>query len=211
MMMMHRLSIRRLFSLAQQRHFFSHCSSEASFRLSSHKGGDPRNAFCLRRFCSISERDALALEEDAERKVGWLLKLFFVGTAGFVGYQFFPYMGDNLLQQSISLLQVKDPLFKRMGASRLSRYAIDEERRMKVVEMGGAQELLNMLEAAKDGKTRKEALNALVALSHSDSAAQAMHQAGAVSIVSSTPDSSEHTEVEVYKSSLLKRFQVLEK
>lgn len=33
--------------------------------------------------------------------------------------------GDNLMQQSVSLLHVKDPLFKRMGASRLARFAID--------------------------------------------------------------------------------------
>lgn len=42
-----------------------------------------------------------------------------------------------------------------------------DERRMKVVEMGGAQELLNMLEGAKDDKTRKQALKALIALSYS--------------------------------------------
>lgn len=29
------------------------------------------------------------------------------------------------MQQSVSLLHVKDPLFKRMGASRLARFAID--------------------------------------------------------------------------------------
>jgi len=29
------------------------------------------------------------------------------------------------MQQSISLLRVKDPLFKRMGASRLTRFAVD--------------------------------------------------------------------------------------
>lgn len=29
------------------------------------------------------------------------------------------------MQQSIRLLHVKDPLFKRMGASRLARFAID--------------------------------------------------------------------------------------
>lgn len=29
------------------------------------------------------------------------------------------------MQQSVSLLQVKDPLFKRMGASRLARFATD--------------------------------------------------------------------------------------
>lgn len=30
-----------------------------------------------------------------------------------------------MLQQSVSLLTVKDPLFKRMGASRLAQFAID--------------------------------------------------------------------------------------
>jgi hypothetical protein len=29
------------------------------------------------------------------------------------------------MQQSVSLLRVKDPLFKRMGASRLARFAKD--------------------------------------------------------------------------------------
>lgn len=29
------------------------------------------------------------------------------------------------MQQSVSLLQVKDPLFKRIGASRLARFATD--------------------------------------------------------------------------------------
>jgi hypothetical protein len=38
---------------------------------------------------------------------------------------------------------------------------------MKVIEMGGAQELLNMFGAAKDDRTQKEALKALTALSHS--------------------------------------------
>jgi hypothetical protein len=30
-----------------------------------------------------------------------------------------------MIQQSVALLRVKDPLFKRMGASRLSRIAIN--------------------------------------------------------------------------------------
>ncbi|URE23732.1 hypothetical protein MUK42_17272 [Musa troglodytarum] len=163
----------------------------------------------LRRFSTINERDDMSLEEEAERKAGWLLKLFFVGTAALVAFEFFPYMGETLLQQSISLLHVKDPLFKRMGASRLARYAVDDKRRMKVVEMGGAQDLLNMLKTAKDDKTRKQALKTLVALSHSDEAAEALHQADAIAIVSSTPNSVEYAEVEAYKSSLLKRFQEL--
>ncbi|XP_065050726.1 uncharacterized protein LOC135680612 isoform X2 [Musa acuminata AAA Group] len=130
----------------------------------------------LRQFSTINERDDMSLEEEAERKAGWLLKLFFIGTAALVAFEFFPYM---------------------------------DERRMKVVEMGGALDLLNMLKTAKDDKTRKQALKTLVALSHSDEAAEALHQADAIAIVSSTPNSVEYDEVETYKSSLLKRFQEL--
>ncbi|XP_044507775.1 uncharacterized protein LOC123227156 [Mangifera indica] len=162
-----------------------------------------------RNFSSHNAKDELAIEQEAERKVGWLLKLIFAGTATFVGYQIFPYMGDNLVQQSVSLLKVKDPLFKRMGASRLARFAIDDERRMKIVEIGGAQELVNMLAEARDDRTRKEAFKALAALSGSDEAVGALHHAGAMSIIKSTPQSFEDTEIEKYKSSLLKRFQDL--
>uniref|UniRef100_A0A0D9ZHZ1 Uncharacterized protein n=1 Tax=Oryza glumipatula TaxID=40148 RepID=A0A0D9ZHZ1_9ORYZ len=162
-----------------------------------------------RRLCTYDERDDRALEEEAEKKFGWILKIFFIGTAGLVGYQFFPYMGDNLLQQSISLLRVKDPLFKRMGASRLARFAVDDARRMKVVEMGGAQELLNVLEDAKDDKTRKQILKALHALSKSEEAAGFLDKAGAYVIVSSTPNSLEYAEIETYKTSLLKAFDEL--
>ncbi|KAL3581718.1 hypothetical protein D5086_016050 [Populus alba] len=157
----------------------------------------------------FSKRDELSIEEDAERKIGWLLKSIFVGTAAFVGYQFFPYMGDNMLRQSVSLLHVKDPFFKRSGASRLARFAIDDERRMKIVEIGGDQELLIMLEAAKDDRTRKAALKALAALSQSDEALGALHLAGAISVIKSIPDSSEEAEIEKFKASLLKRFQDL--
>ncbi|KFK34874.1 hypothetical protein AALP_AA5G204600 [Arabis alpina] len=158
-----------------------------------------RNFFTLNK-----KEELLTMEEDAERKIGWLLKLFFAGTATYVGYQFFPYMGDTLIQQSVSLLHVKDPLFKRIGASRLSRFAIDDERRMKVVELGGAKELLNMLGTAKDDKTRKEALKALVALSKSDEAANFLGSNGALSIVESTPDSLEDSDISTYKSNIIK-------
>ncbi|KAL6556221.1 hypothetical protein OROGR_005509 [Orobanche gracilis] len=38
---------------------------------------------------------------------------------------------------------------------------------MKIIEIGGAQELVTMLAAAKDDRTRKEALKALIAISKS--------------------------------------------
>ncbi|KAL5709824.1 hypothetical protein ACHQM5_020464 [Ranunculus cassubicifolius] len=116
-------------------------------------------------------------------------------------------MGENVIQQSVSLLRVKDPLFKRMGASRLARIASDDERRMKIVEIGGGEELVKMLEAAKDDRTRKEALKALHALSQSDEAVLALHEAGAKSVISSTPVSSEDTVLVTYKSQLLDKFQ----
>ncbi|WCJ19948.1 ARM repeat superfamily protein [Euphorbia peplus] len=164
--------------------------------------------FQSRNFSSNTKiTDELSVEEDAERKIGWVLKLIFAGTAGAVGYQFFPYMGDTLVQQSISLLQVKDPFFRRTGASRIARFAADDEKRMIIVELGGAQGLVTMLEDAKDDRTRIAALKALDALSHSDKAAGALHQAGAVSVVKSTPDSMEEAEIKNYKSTLLKRFQ----
>ncbi|XP_004982228.1 uncharacterized protein LOC101780517 [Setaria italica] len=180
----------------------------AGVAASGWSGGGP-GLRLARSLCTYDERDDRALEEEAEKKFGWILKIFFLGTAGLVGYQFFPYMGDNLLQQSISLLRVKDPLFKRMGASRLGRFAVDDQRRMKVVEMGGAQELLNVLEGAKDDKTRKEALKTLVGLSKSEEAAGFLDRAGAYAIVSSTPNSPEYAEIETYKASLLKAFDQL--
>ncbi|KAE8695685.1 CTD small phosphatase-like protein-like [Hibiscus syriacus] len=120
-----------------------------------------------RNFSSFNGKDEASLEQETERKIGWLLILFFAGTATFVAYQFFPYMGDNLLNQSVSLLHVKDPLFKRMGASRFARFAIDDE------------------------------------------AVKALHNAGAISVIKSTPDTFEEAEIGTYKSNLLKRFQDL--
>ncbi|CAL0320350.1 unnamed protein product [Lupinus luteus] len=160
-----------------------------------------------RNFSSQKLKDELSIEEEAERKVGWLLKSIFFVTAGAAGYHFFPYMGENLMQQSVSLLRVKDPLYKRMGASRVARFAIDDERRMQIAEIGGHKELLNMLSTAKDDRTRKAALTALDALSRSDAVLASMHRAGAVSIIKSSPNSLEEADVEKLKLSLMKRFQ----
>lgn len=151
--------------------------------------------------------DERAMEEEAEKKFGWLFKLLFVGTATIGGYHIFPYLGDNLIHQSVSLLNVKDPLFKRMGASRLARFATDDERRMKIVELGGAQQLVEMLNGAKDDSTRKEALNAIIAIARSDEAMGALHSAGAISVIMATPVSIEDAEIEKYKMKLLKRFR----
>ncbi|KAL3521283.1 hypothetical protein ACH5RR_019432 [Cinchona calisaya] len=170
---------------------------------------NPVNARSRNFSSSFHGRDERSIEEEAERKIGWFLKLIFAGTATVVAYQVFPYMGDNLMQQSVSLLQVKDPMFKRMGAARLARFAVDDERRKKIVEIGGAQELLNMLGTAKDDCTRKEALKALDAISKSDEARGSLLQAGAISVIKSIPDSAEDAEVKTYRLSLLDRFKDL--
>ncbi|KAK9162103.1 hypothetical protein Syun_003005 [Stephania yunnanensis] len=153
--------------------------------------------------------EEITIEEEAERKIGWLFKLLFIGTASVVAYQFVPYMGENVMQQSVALLRVKDPLFKRMGASRLSRFAADDERRMKILEMGGGDELLKMLGTAKDDHTRIEAFKALLALAESDEAVENLHKAGAKSVIMSISKSSEDSEVMNYKYKLLRRFQDL--
>lgn len=46
----------------------------------------------------------MSLEEEAERKAGWLLKIFFIGTAALVAFEFFPYMGMAL--NSIDIFHV---------------------------------------------------------------------------------------------------------
>ncbi|KAL9271163.1 hypothetical protein AKJ16_DCAP25817 [Drosera capensis] len=62
--------------------------------------------------------------------------------------------------------------------------------------MGGAEHLVNMLAAAKDDKTRKEALKALAALAASDEAANALSHARAISVIRSAPDSIEDSEIQ---------------
>ncbi|KAF1870504.1 hypothetical protein Lal_00003710 [Lupinus albus] len=182
---------------------FEHVVSSTKFEAFVHRSPHLTVQLVTRAFAN----DELSIEEEAERKVGWLLKSIFFVTAGAAGYHFFPYMGENLMQQSVSLLRVKDPLYKRMGASRVARFAIDDERRMQIAEIGGHKELLNMLSTAKDDRTRKAALTALDALSRSDAVLASMHRAGAVSIIKSSPNSLEDADVEKFKLSLMKRFQ----
>ncbi|KAJ0087503.1 hypothetical protein Patl1_07057 [Pistacia atlantica] len=54
------------------------------------------------------------------------------------------------MRHAVSLLKSNIPVFKYWGAHRLARYAIDDKRRMKIVEIGGAWELVNMLWDAGD-------------------------------------------------------------
>ncbi|XP_031280231.1 uncharacterized protein LOC116138684 [Pistacia vera] len=155
------------------------------------------------------------------RKTRWF---FAAGAATWFGYLYgFPFMGDDLkMRHAVSLLKSNNPLYKYWGAHRLARYAIDDERRMKIVEIVGAQELVNMLWDARDYYTRLQTLKALVALSGSDEAVGALHRGGAISVIKSTPQSLDgakifvrstsqfsEAEIEKYESSLLKRFQDL--
>ncbi|XP_057852382.1 uncharacterized protein LOC131062698 isoform X2 [Cryptomeria japonica] len=159
-----------------------------------------------RALSSVSKDD---LEEDVDRKTAWLLKAFAGATAVYVGCQFLPLMGESMIQQSVALLRVKDPLFKRMGASRLSRIAIDDERRRKIVEMGGVTQLINMLETAPDDRTRREAMKALASLSQ-NVAINALHQAEAHSIIKSITESATDEDILKYKSSVLNRLQKID-
>ncbi|KAI5390337.1 hypothetical protein KIW84_075593 [Lathyrus oleraceus] len=86
---------------------------------------------------------------------------------------------------------------------------LKDESRMKIVELGGDKELINMLSTAKDDRTRKVALNALAELSQSDEVLASLHRAGAIPIIRSAPSSLEDADVEKFMSSLIKRFQDL--
>ncbi|KAF9595369.1 hypothetical protein IFM89_000287 [Coptis chinensis] len=134
--------------------------------------------------------------------------VFGVGLCTVVSYQTVMVCTPDM-ERSLQLLKVKNPLSKQRGAYELSCIAIDDERRKKILELGGAQRLLNMLEVAEVDRTRKEALKSLFALSQSDEVALALYRAGANSVIRSISDSSKDAEVMSYKSRLLKKFQDL--
>jgi hypothetical protein len=43
----------------------------------------------------------------------------------YIGMNVVPLMGESMVRQSLALVRVKDPFFKRSGASRLSQIATD--------------------------------------------------------------------------------------
>ncbi|WZZ66352.1 hypothetical protein YC2023_077722 [Brassica napus] len=72
-------------------------------RLANHfrrgRNGYPRS----QDFSSLTKKEDLTFEEEAETKIGWMLKLFFAGTATYVGYQFFPLYGYvNLIAPGVT-------------------------------------------------------------------------------------------------------------
>ncbi|XP_031268493.1 uncharacterized protein LOC116126963 [Pistacia vera] len=126
------------------------------------------------------------------------------------------------MRHAMLLLESNFPFVKAVGAHKVAHFVTDDEIRMNIVEIGGAQELVYMLGDAKNYDTRIGALKALATLSGSDEAVGALHRAGAISVIKSTPRSSDgailflgstpesfKTEIEKFKSSLLKRFQDL--
>ncbi|PWA56818.1 ARM repeat superfamily protein [Artemisia annua] len=80
---------------------------------------------------------------------------------------------------------------------------------MKIVEMGGAQKIVDMLSDAKDDAPRKEALNVIILLARVDEAVGELHSTGVVSAIMATPESMEDAEIEKHKRKLLKRFRYM--
>ncbi|KAJ0081851.1 hypothetical protein Patl1_12036 [Pistacia atlantica] len=95
------------------------------------------------------------------------------------------------MQHAMLLLESNFPFVKVVGAHEVARFVTDDERRMNIVEIGGAQELVYMLGDAENYDIRIGALKALAALSGSDEAVGALHRAGAISVIKSTPRSSD--------------------
>ncbi|KAJ0046870.1 hypothetical protein Pint_06667 [Pistacia integerrima] len=140
---------------------------------------------------------------------------------GHVQSRHFSYQNDEGDYLSVAMTLLKCRAFNHMiGAHMLELHATDDERRMKIVEIGGAEALVNLLRdyRGRDYDTRLIALKALAALSGSDEAVGALHRAGVISVIKSTqptlvlsrfpfPQCNDQ-EIEEYKSSLLKRFQL---
>ncbi|CAM6085879.1 unnamed protein product [Calypogeia fissa] len=124
------------------------------------------NAGQLRSFSwGVETGGVQSLDQETERKAGWMLKALAAVTFTYVGLNVFPLMGDNLVKHSVRLLRTKDPLFRRSGASSLTLIATDDERRLRIVDAGGVGALVDMLQTASDDDTHREAAKALATLS----------------------------------------------
>ncbi|KAG8479964.1 hypothetical protein CXB51_024996 [Gossypium anomalum] len=88
--------------------------------------------------------------------------------------------GDYLMHKSVLLLHIKDPLFKRIAASRLARS--------------------KKVENSEDWWSSR-------AVEYVDGALKALHNAGAIPVIMSIPDTSVDAEIGTYKTELLKRFR----
>jgi hypothetical protein len=71
---------------------------------------------------------ASALDEPEavqERRGTWVIKGLVLAMLTYIGMNVVPLMGESMVRQSLALVRVKDPFFKRSGASRLSQIATD--------------------------------------------------------------------------------------
>ncbi|XP_031271251.1 uncharacterized protein LOC116129669 isoform X2 [Pistacia vera] len=132
-------------------------------RLSTHLCRRRSGHVQSRNFSSRNVKDEIFIKH---RRVRWFVNSV---TATYLVYLFgLPFMGDNLkMRHAMLLLESNFPFVKAVGAHKVARFATDDERRMNIVEIGGAQELVYMLGDAEDYYTRIEALKALAALSGS--------------------------------------------
>ncbi|CAM6121825.1 unnamed protein product [Calypogeia fissa] len=166
------------------------------------------NAGQLRSFSRGVETGGVqSLDQETERKAGWMLKALAAVTFTYVGLNVFPLMGDNLVKHSVRLLRTKDPLFRRSGASRLTLIATDDERRLKIVDAGGVGALVDMLQTASDDDTRREAAKALATLSECDAAVEELHKTGVQPLVDTLSTSSSDSETQQHSLFLLERLQ----
>ncbi|KAL3679443.1 hypothetical protein R1sor_022399 [Riccia sorocarpa] len=154
---------------------------------------------------TFGSQGAEALEEETERKAGWMLKGIAAATLTYVGFNVFPLMGDSMVKHSVALLRTHDPYFKRSGASRLTLIATDDERRLRIVNAGGVAALVRMLESATDDETRREAVKALATISEIDAAVEALDATGVQSLLVTLAGSSVDLESQQYATTLLER------
>ncbi|KAL2652824.1 hypothetical protein R1flu_020952 [Riccia fluitans] len=157
---------------------------------------------------TFGSQGAEALEQETERKAGWMLKGIAAVTLTYVGFNVFPLMGDSMVKHSVALLRTQDPYFKRSGASRLTLIATDDDRRLRIVNAGGVAGLVNMLESATDDETCREAVKALAVISQIDAAIEALDATGVQPLLVNLAGSSLDLESQQYATTLLERLSV---
>ncbi|KAL2649300.1 hypothetical protein R1flu_017428 [Riccia fluitans] len=158
---------------------------------------------------TFGSQGAEALEQETERKAGWMLKGIAAVTLTYVGFNVFPLMGDSMVKHSVALLRTQDPYFKRSGASRLTLIATDDDRRLRIVNAGGVAGLVNMLESATDDETRREAVKALTTISQIDAAIEALDATGVQPLLVNLACSSLDLESQQYATTLLERLSFM--
>ncbi|CAK9191534.1 unnamed protein product [Sphagnum troendelagicum] len=153
---------------------------------------------------------ASALDEPEavqERRGTWVIKGLVLAMLTYIGMNVVPLMGESMVRQSLALVRVKDPFFKRSGASRLSQIATDDTKRKKIVDAGGVAALLGMLETAFDDDTRREAVKALASLSPYGGAVEAMHEAGGQFVLKTCAASTSDTDTQECIAILLEKLK----